>query len=198
MRETIRIEKSYPHPVERVWRAISTRDGLEAWLMPNDFEARVGHRFTFRTDPAPGFDGIVDCEVLRLEERRLLSFSWRGGPGDTVVTIELASTGNGGTTLTMEQSGFRGVRGRLVGWMLKAGGESLYGKRLPELLDRWAGEQGGTSPFETQPDAEDEACMSRKTGFLARLASIGRRSRLEEDERTLPNRSPRSSGRNLP
>jgi hypothetical protein len=31
--------------------------------MPNDFEPRVGHRFTFRTDPVPahGFDGIVRC-----------------------------------------------------------------------------------------------------------------------------------------
>lgn len=30
----------------------------------NDFEPRIGHRFQFRTEPAPGFDGVVNCEVL--------------------------------------------------------------------------------------------------------------------------------------
>ena len=29
------------------------------WLMDNDFEPVVGHRFTFRTEPTRGFDGIV-------------------------------------------------------------------------------------------------------------------------------------------
>jgi uncharacterized protein YndB with AHSA1/START domain len=55
---------NYPHPVERVWAALTSSDALAVWLMPNDFKPVVGHRFTFRTKPAPGFDGIVHCEVL--------------------------------------------------------------------------------------------------------------------------------------
>jgi uncharacterized protein YndB with AHSA1/START domain len=55
----LRLEATYPHPPERVWQAITDPRALEAWLMPNDFRPVVGHTFTFRTDPAPGFDGIV-------------------------------------------------------------------------------------------------------------------------------------------
>jgi hypothetical protein len=48
--------------------------------MPNDLESRVGHQFTFRTDPVPvhGFDGIVRCEVLELvPARRPARGDWR-------------------------------------------------------------------------------------------------------------------------
>ena len=57
----------YPHPVDRVWAALTSSEALAAWLMPNDFEPVVGHRFTFRTKPAAGFDGMVRCEVLELD-----------------------------------------------------------------------------------------------------------------------------------
>ncbi len=58
-----------PHPPAKVWRSLTVPDLPASWLMPNDFRAEVGHRFTFRTDPVPaqGFDGIVHCEVLALE-----------------------------------------------------------------------------------------------------------------------------------
>ena len=31
------------HPIERVWRALTDREALAQWLMPNDFEPVVGH-----------------------------------------------------------------------------------------------------------------------------------------------------------
>ena len=59
MTEAIRTDSFFPHPPEKVWRALIDPELLASWLMPNDFEPRVGHRFTFRTDPVPahGFDG---------------------------------------------------------------------------------------------------------------------------------------------
>ena len=41
--------------------------------MPNDFRPMVGHRFTFTTEPQPGFDG-ADPEQERV--RRLLGGGW--------------------------------------------------------------------------------------------------------------------------
>ena len=41
----------------KVWRALTEPELLADWLMPNDIKPLVGHDFTFRTDPAPGFDG---------------------------------------------------------------------------------------------------------------------------------------------
>lgn len=95
------------HPPEKVWRALTDPDLLASWLMPNDFRAVVGHRFTFRTDPvqAQGFDGIVHCEVVTLEPPRLLAISWVAGGIDTTVTWRLIPEGTG-TRLLLTHDGF--------------------------------------------------------------------------------------------
>lgn len=97
-------EETYPHPPERVWRAITEPAELGAWLMPTDFTARAGSRFTF--DARPEF-GIIDGEVLEVEPPRLLRCRWSGVFGDTVVTITLTPVG-GGTRLRVEHAGWRG------------------------------------------------------------------------------------------
>jgi uncharacterized protein YndB with AHSA1/START domain len=154
----IRIDRVYPHPPQKVWRALTEPELLARWLMPNDFAPTVGQRFTFRTDPAPGFDGIVHCEVLELDAPRRMVWSWRGGPLDTRVVFELEPVPTG-TRLRMTHSGFRGLRARLVRWMLAIGCRTLYGRRLPELL---AGLDAPPSP---------PACMSTGQSLLARVAS---------------------------
>lgn len=113
--ESIVVECDLPDPPERVWRALTDPDLLAAWLMPNNFRAEVGARFQFRTAPAPGWSGIIECEVLDVMPHRLLVYSWRGGSKsiggyghelDTVVTWKLAPLENGGTRLCLEHSGF--------------------------------------------------------------------------------------------
>lgn len=104
---TIHVDEFLGHPPARVWRALTDPVLLAKWLMPNDFRAVVGHRFTFLTDPRPnvGFDGVVHCEVLAVEPERLLRISWRGGTLDTTVTWTLAPEGRG-TRLFLEHDGF--------------------------------------------------------------------------------------------
>jgi uncharacterized protein YndB with AHSA1/START domain len=144
-------EVVYPFPPERVWLALTDPGLLAQWLMPNDFAPRVGHTFTFRTDPAPGFDGVVRCEVLEVEAPRRLSYTWRGGPIDTVVSFTLEPVPEG-TRLRMEQSGFRGVRGTLVGLMLWSGSRRIYERRLRAVLRRLSegGQQGGAAGDRTR------------------------------------------------
>lgn len=79
MTRNLAFERIYPHPPERIWLAIADRRALAAWLMENDFEPRVGHRFQFRTRPRPGFDGVIDCEVIEVDEPRRLAYTWQGG-----------------------------------------------------------------------------------------------------------------------
>ena len=104
---TVRVDEFLAHPPARVWKALTDPDMLAEWLMPNDFAAVVGHRFTFHTVPRPnsGFDGVVRCEVLAVEPERLLRYSWRGGSLDTTVTWTLAAEGRG-TRLFVEHDGF--------------------------------------------------------------------------------------------
>jgi Uncharacterized conserved protein len=44
-----------PHPLTRVWAALTSADALRDWLMDSDFEPRVGKEFTFLCPPSPGF-----------------------------------------------------------------------------------------------------------------------------------------------
>ena len=140
-------EVTYRHPPERVWRALTDPKVLESWLMPNDIAPRVGHRFTFRTKPAPGFDGIVHCEVLEVDPPRRLVYTWAGGPTKakpTTVTWTLDRVGDG-TRLTLDHVGFEGIGGYFLQTMLGAGwARKLRRARdFPAVLDRLASE---TSP----------------------------------------------------
>ena len=112
---SIVVENNLPDPPERVWRALTDPSLLEAWLMPNNIRAEVGSCFQFRTAPAPGWSGIVECEVLEVVPQRLLVYSWCGGSKasegyghqlHSVVTWRLTPLANGGTRLHLEHSGF--------------------------------------------------------------------------------------------
>ncbi|HEY8490105.1 MAG TPA: SRPBCC domain-containing protein [Dehalococcoidia bacterium] len=107
MPESIKHDAYYPHPPERVWRAIADGAALAQWLMPNDFQPQVGHRFTFRREPMPAinFDGIIHCEVVACDPPHRLTYTWTGGGLNTVVSFRLEPEGEG-TRLYLEHSGF--------------------------------------------------------------------------------------------
>lgn len=44
------IEREFPHAPEKVWRALSQPYLIDEWLMKNDFNPVVGHRFNLRGD----------------------------------------------------------------------------------------------------------------------------------------------------
>ena len=131
------VERDMPHPPEKIWRALTQPHLIEEWLMKNDFKPAVGHRFSLRTTPQPGWNGIIDCEVLVVEPNKTLSYTWNSGEADlaikSVVTLSLTSKG-AGTLLRMEQTGFRpdqqqNYQGAKYGW------QHFFGK-LEQILAR--------------------------------------------------------------
>jgi uncharacterized protein YndB with AHSA1/START domain len=133
----ILLEEEYPHPPERVWRALTEPSEIRQWLMrADDFVPTVGHRFRFVAKPQRGWRGFVDCEVLVCEPQRKLSYSWVGNEGQKpmVVTWTLESTGRG-TRLTLHHTGFSGLGGWfLAKLMLGPGWKKMLKKRLPTVL----------------------------------------------------------------
>jgi uncharacterized protein YndB with AHSA1/START domain len=114
------IEREVPFPPEKVWRALTQSHLIAEWLMKNDFKADVGHHFSFRADPQPNWNGVVDCEVLEIEPNKRLSYAWGALGLESVVTWTLTATSTG-THLRMEQSGFRpdqpqAYNGATYGW----------------------------------------------------------------------------------
>ncbi len=126
------IEREMPHSPEKVWRALTQGPLIEEWLMANDFQPVVGHRFNFRAPPMPHWNGVTDCEVLAVEPCERLSYSWNAsgeesaGGLKTVVTWTLTPTA-AGALVRMEQSGFcpedeRNYQGASYGWQRYIGG----------------------------------------------------------------------------
>jgi len=114
------IERVFPHPPEKLWRALTESPLLAQWLMNNDFEPAVGRRFQFRADPVPNWNGVIDCEVLIVDPLKQLSYSWSSLGLDSVVLFTLTPA-EGGTHLRMEHSGFRpdqemAYKGANYGW----------------------------------------------------------------------------------
>jgi uncharacterized protein YndB with AHSA1/START domain len=140
MKRDLVLERLYPHPPERVWRALTDRRALATWLMETDFEPTLGHRFTFRAKPQPGWDGVTYCEVTELDPPRRLAYTWRGGSGkdrpltlDTLVRFTLLPEGNG-TRLRLEHTGFQGLKSVLVSFLMKAGWRKKLQTTLGEVI----------------------------------------------------------------
>ena len=114
------IEKEFTHPPEKVWRALTQGALIKEWLMDNDFQPVVGHKFSFRATPVGTWSGVIESQVLVVEPNQKLSYSWGTLGVDTAVTWTLAATKTG-TLLRMEQSGFgpeqdANYKGAKYGW----------------------------------------------------------------------------------
>jgi uncharacterized protein YndB with AHSA1/START domain len=117
---TLVIEREMPHPPEKIWRALTEGKLIEEWLMKNDFQPVVGHRFQFRATPVPNWNGVIDCEVLAVEPNSRLSYSWGSLGLESAVIWTLTPTVSG-THVRMEQSGFpseegSNYKGAKYGW----------------------------------------------------------------------------------
>src|SRR5271157_2274564 len=101
---TLVIELEMPHPPEKIWRALTEGPLIEEWLMKNDFQPVVGHRFSFRATPVPNWNGIIKSQVLVVEPNARLAYSWGTLGLESVVTFTLTPTVRG-THIRKEYSG---------------------------------------------------------------------------------------------
>ncbi len=132
----IALDRVYPHPIETVWAAVTNTDALATWLMDNDFAPHLGHRFTLRGRPVPGWRGWAACEVLLFEPPRRMVWSWQGwdegAPSEVVFELDPVASGTQlrlhhrgqieSTTIELLRSGWPGK--------LAALGEALGGGSL--------------------------------------------------------------------
>ena len=136
--EAISFEFELRHSPEKVWRALTDPALLAEWLLPvvdPALQLEAGAAFTLKAPPQPGWDGIVNGRFVEIEAHRKLSYTWKVGELDTVVTFALTPTASG-THLSLVQSGFKPHQkqnwgGARYGW-------KLMGGRLVELLARTA------------------------------------------------------------
>jgi len=93
-------------PIQKVWKAIATSEGLAAWLMPNDFQPVMGHEFTFRSEPKNGWNGIVYCKVMELNPPKRIGFTWSGNNMEQYVSFELTELEKDKTQFMLVHAGW--------------------------------------------------------------------------------------------
>ena len=86
-------------PIERVWHAVATAEGLAGWWMTSTFEPVIGHNFVLHAGPY----GDSPCTVTELEPMHRVGFDW---DNDWHLTFELTDLGDGTTEFTLIHSGF--------------------------------------------------------------------------------------------
>lgn len=127
-RPTVRVERDYPHPIEKVWRAVTTSEHLGQWFpSPVEVDLRPGGEMRFSAfEGAPGAAGTVES----IDAPRRLTFAW----GADRVTFELAPNGDGTTFALVHTFDDRfGAPSFATGWDLCLAGlrSVLAGDPLP-------------------------------------------------------------------
>jgi len=94
----IRQTQLFNAPIQKVWTAVATAEGIAAWFMPNDFEPVLGHEFHINAGPF----GKSPCKVTLIDPPNRLSFNWGK---DWTLTFELLER-EGQTEFTLIHGGW--------------------------------------------------------------------------------------------
>lgn len=119
-RDIVATESIVEAPVDEVWRAFTTKDGIESWMVAKtDFELRVGAtwRTSYSKDSNLDDDGAIHATILAYDPGRMLSFRTVKPPKDfafpaaimrtwTVVYFEPVDAAK--TKVTIRMLGFTG------------------------------------------------------------------------------------------
>jgi uncharacterized protein YndB with AHSA1/START domain len=165
----IRLDVELAHPMERVWQAIVDSAHLSDWFLPGDLRPAAGHRFRITPDGAAGFMDPIEAEILEVDPPRRLAMRWLAPELDARVSMSLAKVA-GGCRLTLRQTGFFGMQGLLRRRVLHRAYTEMLGRRLPDVLDRLAVEDGRRSP-----GGAVGAALARRRSQRARANDSGSR-----------------------
>lgn len=113
----LRFERELPHPIDRVWQALTEPAGLAAWFPSAvEMELRVGGTIVYLNDPGFEVDPellATSGEVVELDPKRRLAFTW----GNDLLRFELAPRGAGCRMVFTHRLPHRALVNRTVsGW----------------------------------------------------------------------------------
>lgn len=141
----VRFERRYPHPVERVWRAVTEPEQLAHWFPDTvEVDLREGGRMRFEF-PGGGMEPM-EGSVTELDPPRRFSFTW----GDEHLHIELEPDGDGCRLRFTQVLSTREQASR------DAAGWHVCLERLERLLSGDAGEAPGTEATDEWSELYEE------------------------------------------
>jgi uncharacterized protein YndB with AHSA1/START domain len=122
-------------PIEKVWKAVSTSEGLTAWWMASNFEPVLGRDFILQAGPF----GDSPCKVTELDPPNRVGFDWGK---DWHLSFELKSLEDGKTEFTLIHSGWDaekvtefGQPHSVIRGIMDDGWEKIVKEKLPEYIE---------------------------------------------------------------
>jgi uncharacterized protein YndB with AHSA1/START domain len=177
LNENLSFAAFYPHPPERVWQALTDPAALGRWLLPTDFQPRIGFRFQF----AGGVEGgkrPIRGVVLEAEAARRLRYTWDedGEAGTPSVVTWMLEPQAGGTRVRLEhQVGTAAAvsEGDRPYVLIEANANWRYAMHasLPLLLRLLAADSHRPPTPIVYVQEEPEAAPKRRAGFRKEEAS---------------------------
>ena len=151
----IHLVKDYPHSPEKVWRAVTDPALIPLWTATGaggrteGFATVVGTKFQFIGKPKPGWNGVVDCEVIEVDEPSLLRWTWTDtSTGDTTEVVYRIEPYAGGTRFTYDHTGFTGLSGFFMAQLLGHVRRKMLNQGLTAVLND-IDDQGALRPGST-------------------------------------------------
>jgi len=121
-------------PIEKVWEAIATSEGIAEWWMPNTFEPILGHKFFLHA----GQYGDSPCKVTELVPQSRVGIKWSK---DWHLTFELKEIEDK-TEFTLIHSGWDAEKVTEFGQphivirdVMDSGWEKIIKEKLPSVID---------------------------------------------------------------
>jgi uncharacterized protein YndB with AHSA1/START domain len=154
-RWTLRFSRQLRHPAEKVWRAITEPEHLEAWFpqrVIGEWTVGAPLRFAFRGGDLADFDG----EVLACEPPSLLEYRW----GTDTIRFEIVPSG---ATCTLT----------LIDTIDELGKAARDGAGWHACLDALEDELDGTQPTQTSVERWREVHARYVETFGPQASTIG-------------------------
>ncbi|MBK5721842.1 SRPBCC domain-containing protein [Dysgonomonas sp. Marseille-P4677] len=137
--EPIIIEKIYPDPISKVWKALTDKEQMEEWYFTIDnFELKKGASFDFSVP----YEGQIFNHRFIIQEiipEKILKHTWAHpghSKGESMLTWSLEPI-EGGTKVTLTHEGtenFAGSGPEFTPESYRAGWEEILGIYLKEFL----------------------------------------------------------------
>ena len=110
MKDVIKKEQLFNHPIDAIWNAITKSEEISTWFIKADFRAEKGYQYTFTASEDKGCLTITG-EVKNSDPYTLI-YTWivENTTAETTVSWKLEPTENG-TILYLEHSGISNYEG---------------------------------------------------------------------------------------
>jgi len=122
-------------PIEKVWKAVATSEGIAAWWMDNTFEPIVGSEFVLHT----GQFGDSPCKVTEIDPPNRVGFDWGN---DWHLVFELKKLEEDKTEFTLIHSGWDpekvtefGQPHSVIRGIMNGGWESIVKEQLVKYVE---------------------------------------------------------------